>query len=321
MSIDRAIYNFIRRGKMPFMQGSIGSGPISIDSSGAMVKTGVGREFFVAGNWGSDTNDGSSWDKAFLTLAAAITANNADVAADKYGWATRNRIYLSADPTTESLTEFPAKCDVIGVGSCDAYHMPTIKGRHASTAEHLGCRWFNIRFRPEANGDVFTLSAYDNGMGFYGCQGVGVESGITTSNFIVTAACELLTVMDCDLDGAFANEVIYIGTGNASGLKIIGNRIREGAGDGIYIKTDATFSGVNGAGLIDKNVIHTAAVTINDVSQKCLVTRNRCISDAASGTGGVGAFVANTKLCSDNQITAAGITFMYPLAFDADGTT
>jgi len=321
MSIDRAIYNFIRRGKMPFMQGSIGSGPISVDSSGALLKTGVGREFFVAGNWGSDTNDGSSWDKAFLTLAAAITANNADVAADKYGWATRNRIYLSADPTTESLTEFPAKCDVIGVGSCDAYHMPTIKGRHASTAEHLGCRWFNIRFRPEAAGDIFTLSAYDNGMGFYGCQFVGVESTITSSNAIITAACELLTVEDCRFEGAFGNEVIYIGTGNASGLLIKDNIIREGAGDGIYVKTDATFANINGAGLIDRNVVHVATVTINDVSQKCLVTRNRCISDAASGTGGVGAFVANTKLCSDNQITAAGITFMYPLAFDADGTT
>ena len=321
MSMDKAIYNLIRRGVLPSLQGGTGGGPISVDSEGRLIRVGLGRNFFVAGNWGADTNDGSSWDKAFLTLEAAIEANNADVAADKYGWATRNNIYFTADPTTESLTEFPAKCDVIGVGSCDAYHMPTIKGRHASTAEHLGCAWYNIRFKPEANGDIFTLSAYDNGMEFHGCRGVGVESGITASNFIVSAACELLTVQGCQFNGAFANEVIYIGTGNASGLLIKDNIIREGAGDGIYIKTDATFANVDGAGLIDNNRIHVAAVTINDVSQKCLVSRNRCISDAASGTGGVGAFVANTKLCSDNQITAAGITFMYPLAFDADGTT
>jgi len=320
--MDKAIYNFVRRGIVPALQGlPLGGAPIGIDASGRLFKQGVGRDFYVAGNWGSDNNDGSSWEQAFLTLAKAITVSNADVAADKYGWATRNRIFVSADPTTESLTVFPAKCDIIGVGSCDAYDMPTLKGKHTSATEHLGCRWFNFRFRPNAAGDIFTLSAYDNGMGFYGCQFVGVESTITTSNAIITAACELLTVEGCQFDGAFGNEVIYIGTGNASGLKIRNNIIREGASDGVYVKTDATFTSVNGAGLIDNNVIHVAAITINDVSQKCLITRNRCISDAASGTGGVGVFVGNTKLCSDNQITAAGITFMYPLAFDADGTT
>ena len=321
MSLDKVLYNFARRGVLPLQQNGVGSGPLSLGENGRLLRTNVGREWFVAGNWGADTNDGLSWDTPFLTLAAAITANNTDVAADKYGWATRNRIYLSADPTTESLTTFPAKCDVIGVGSCDAYHMPTVKGRHTSTTEHLGCRWFNIRFRPEASGDIFTLSAYDNGMGFYGCQFVGVESTITTSNAIITAACELLTIEDCEFDGAFGAEVIYIGTGNASGLRIVGNTIKGGASDGIYIKTDATYNSVNGKGIIDNNRIYVAAVTINDVPKITLVTRNRCISVAASGTGGVGAFVANTKLCSDNQVTSDGITFMYPLAFDADGTT
>ena len=312
MSIDKSIYNLVRRGIMPTLQGGIGGGPISINSEGAIMRQGVGREFFVAGNWGSDSNEGDSWDAPFLTLAAAITANNADVAADKYGWATRNRIYFTADPSTESLTAFPAKCDVIGVGSCDAHPMPTLKGRHTSTVEHLGCRWFNIRFIPEAAGDIFTLSAYDNGMKFYGCQFVGVESTITTSNAIVTAACELITIEDCDFDGAFGNEVIYIGTGNASGLKIIGNRIRGGASDGIYIKTDATFASVNGAGIIKDNFIYVDLITINDVSSKCYIVGNRCISAADDGTAGAGNIVGNVKYGVDNVISGNDKTFLWP---------
>jgi hypothetical protein len=284
-----------------------------------------GMDYFVDNNYGSSAGTGLSWESPKKTLAQAITLSNANVLADARnygrGWATRNRIFYRADAETASLAVFPAKTDIIGVGSCDAYDKPTLKGRHTSSAEHLGCRWFNVRFRPEANGDLFTLSAYDNGMQFHGCSFVGSESTFTTSNAIVTAACELLVIDGCDFDGAFANEVIYIGTGNASGLKITNNIIRGGASDGIYIKTDATFSGVNGKALIDNNRIYVATITINDVSQLALVTRNRCISAAASGTGGVGAFVANTHLCSDNQITAAAITFMYPLAFDADGTT
>jgi len=283
-----------------------------------------GMDYFVDNNYGSTGGTGLSWEDPLKTLAAAITLSNANVLADKRnygrGWATRNRIFYRADAETASLAVFPAKCDIIGVGSCDAYDKPTLKGRHTSSTEHLGCRWFNVRFRPEANGDLFTLSAYDNGMQFHNCSFVGVESTFTSSNAIVTAACELLVIDGCDFDGAFANEVIYIGTGNASGIKIVNNNIRGGADAGIYIKTDATFSGVNGKALIDNNRIYVAKITINDVSQLALVTRNRCISDAASGTAGVGVFVANTKLCSDNQITAADITFMYPLAFDADGT-
>jgi len=280
-----------------------------------------GEVYFVDNNDGSDDNPGTSWETPFKTLAKAITVSNLNIGSGKATWAKRNTIYYSADPETASLTVFPAKCDIVGVGSCDAYDKPTLKGRHTSSAEHLGCRWFNVRFRPEANGDLFTLTAYDNGMQFHGCQFIGSESTFTTSNAIITAACELLVINGCDFDGAFANPVVYIGTGNASGIKITNNNIRGGADDGIYIKTDATFSGVNGKALIDNNRIYVAKITINDVSGLCLITRNRCISAAASGTAGVGAFVGTTALCSDNQVTAAGITFMYPLAFDADGTT
>jgi hypothetical protein len=146
--LDKVLYNFARRGIVPTLQGGVGGGPISVDSEGRLIRTGVGREFFVSNNFGVDTNDGSSWDKAFKTLAAAITANNADIAADKYGWDSRNRIYLTSGPTTETLVAFPNKCDVIGVGSCDANDKPMVTGHHAPVnAGNYGTRWINIWLR------------------------------------------------------------------------------------------------------------------------------------------------------------------------------
>ena len=59
MSVDKAIYNLVRRGILPTLQGGVGSGPLSIDSEGKIIRQNVGRQFFVAGNWGDDTNDGS----------------------------------------------------------------------------------------------------------------------------------------------------------------------------------------------------------------------------------------------------------------------
>jgi len=80
-----------------------------------------GDVFYVENNAGLDTNDGSTWALAFKTLSAAVTASNASIAdADMTGYAARNTIFVKADALLEDLTVFPAKCDVVGAGSCDA---------------------------------------------------------------------------------------------------------------------------------------------------------------------------------------------------------
>ena len=107
MSLDKVLYNFARRGIMPWMKGIIGSGPLSVDSQGRMIAMEVGKSYYVAGNYGDDTADGSSWDKALKTVAAAIALNNTNIAASKYGWAARNKIYISGDTFEETLVAFP----------------------------------------------------------------------------------------------------------------------------------------------------------------------------------------------------------------------
>jgi hypothetical protein len=317
MGLDKALYNFTRRGVMPTMLGGVGSGPIGIDAEGRMIRSGVGREFFVAGNWGLDTNDGSSWDKAFKTLAAAITANNADVAADKYGWATRNKIYLSADPTTENLVAFPDKCDVIGVGSCDAYIMPRIKGNHAPVnAGNYGTRFFNIQFIPATSADIVTLASTSSGVHFIGCDFLGVYGAATAPSAIQTTACELVQIIDCNFAGAFSGDIIDICAGTVSGMRIIGNTICGGANDGIVVSGVATVSGVSDRGIIADNFIQVAGVTLDTRAVSVFnVYGNHLISAEAVGSG---SYVIDLTYASDNWLTGADVMVPIPTYVNAD---
>jgi len=303
MSLDKSLYNFARRGVMPTFQGGVGSDPMSMGSDGRLLRTSVGREFFVAGNWGSNTNDGSSWDKAFLTLAAAITANNADVAADKYGWATRNRIYLSSDTTTETLVAFPNKCDVIGVGSYDANDRPGITGQHAPVASgHQGSRWINIWWKsPATAAPIITLTSASAGVQLIDCVFDGVVGTVTHA--ISATASTFLKVLDCKFIGGFATADIYL-AGACVDVEIARNIMMGSAGDGILTHSGTT---VAYGGTIHDNFIAATSEAINDVSSKFYLYNNRGITAAAQGTAGAGCIVGGAKMMQDNRISASDV--------------
>lgn len=289
MGLDKALYNFARRGIVPALQNVVGSGPISVDSAGKLITTDVGRTWFVSGNFGSDNNDGSSWDKAFATLAAAITANNADVAADKYGWATRNKIYLSADTTTESLVAFPNKCDVIGVGSYDANDQPGITGMHAPVnSGNYGTRFFNIWFKGTAVASpIVTLASTSSGIQFVGCTFDATAGTITYA--ISATASPFLKVIGCDFRGAFATGVIYFGAGEAGRTIIEGNVMSGSLGKGIVLASTTTASW---AMIARGNFIQCAGQWVDDDSDSgngiLYVIDNRAITaiDCATYTAG-----------------------------------
>ena len=312
MSMDKAIYNFVRRGRMPFMQSGIGSGPLSVDSDGRLTKVGVGREFFVAGNWGADTNDGSCWEKAFLTLAAAVTANNADVAADKYGWATRNKIYLSADTTTETLVAFPNKCDVIGVGSYDANDKPGITGNHAPVnAANYGTKFINVWFKAVATASpLITLASSSSGIQFIGCTFDASVGTVTTG--ITATASPFLKVIGCELFGTFATGYIAFGAGEAGGTLIEGNWMHGSSGLGISANsTTASYQA-----LIKDNIINlvTTGLAVDDNTDLLYLVGNRC-SNAATLTnyaGYTGILDVNIARCIDNICMGADVSMRVP---------
>jgi hypothetical protein len=276
---------------------------------GAFQKDFSGSTYYIDNNSGSDGNTGKSWSKAFKTLAKAVTVSNLDIARGADRWARRNTIFYAADSETATLTVLPAKCDVIGMGSCDANYMASIKGNHAPLVEHLGCRFFNVRFRPATAAIIWTLTNASNGLGFFDCQFVGSESTITATSAISTTAVEMLTVRGSSFDGAFSADVIAIGAGNASGLKILYNEIKGAANDGIVIDTGATYSNVNSKALIKGNTIHCAGCTIKDVPDTAIVVQNDLISAAATGTASLD---INIRLAARNWITDATKGALYP---------
>lgn len=312
--LDSALYNFARRGVMPRMQGGVGGGPLSLDSDGKLIRAGIGREFFVAGNWGVDTNDGSSWDKAFKTLAAAIAANNADVAADKYGWATRNRIYLSAGTTTETLVAFPNKCDVIGVGSYDANDKPGITGHHAPVnAGNYGTRFINIWFKGvKTASPIITLASSTSGCQFIGCTFDGAVGTLTLA--IQATASPFLKVIDCDFFGPFATGYIKFGAGESAGTLIEGNRMAGSSGYGILNLSTTTSSYPS---YLKNNIITvvTTGICIDDDADLWFTVGNRCANGATltNYAGRTGIVDLNEDKAIDNICTGADISVRVPL--------
>lgn len=258
-----------------------------------------GKQYFVAGNYGSDGNTGLSWDDAFKTVAAAITASNANIAASSRGWAARNTIFISGDYFDEDLVAFPAKCDVIGVGSYDANLMPGLYGNHApvNTSDY-GSRWFNVMFTSGAVASpLITLTNAASGPAFVKCK---FRANAATTTGITATAVPGLQVLNCDFDGAFATAYISVAAGEAGGLRIVGNTMVDAAAVGILVNSATTASW---AAVIKDNFIQAATITIDDNSDLMYVINNELISLAAGATVGT---MANEMQCDLNVFRASG---------------
>lgn len=270
-----------------------------------------GEVYFVENNAGYDGNDGKSWNKAFKTLSVAITASNANIAASSKGWAARNTIFLKADRLVEDLVAFPSKCDVIGVGSCDAFKMPGISGNHAPVNTYYGTRFINVRFEPKTTAtDIITLTNSGSGCEFNGCVFEGVFAAITAPSAIDSTAHHLLKIINCDFNGAFSTDVIDIGAGESSGTRIVGNRINGGADNGIVITGVATIANLGWNGIIANNFIQVADKVIDTrATSVFLCYDNICISGEALGAG---SYVIDLTYAARNCITGNDVSVYVP---------
>jgi len=265
--------------------------------------------FYVDANAGVDTNDGKSWEYAFKTLAVAMAASHADIAADSTGWAARNRIFYKGDPTAtadaETLTALAQKTDIIGVGSTDWKAKPQLIGNHTvdATVSYMGCRFFNMMFKGPVlvGGDIFTLTG-QHGIGFIGCEFMG-DSTTPATAAVVATACVGLHFIDSVTKGAFGDAVIELGAGQADDF-LVKRCFIQGGNMGVDISGSATF--VAGKyGRIEDSTIATTVACINDAEAKTYVTNNRLFTAAAEGTLMDGAIVCNIKLAQDNRITTS----------------
>ena len=290
--------------------------PHGISSFGVPI-FGTGRDisgstFFVDNNSGLDSNDGSSWERAFKTMARAVTINNIDIARGSDRWARRNTIYYCADTETADLVAFPNKCDVIGCGSYDANTKPGITGNHVPVNEgNYGTRFINVWFKAPADASpIVTLASTTSGCQFIDCT---FSATATTTIGIQATASPFLKVTNCRFEGAFVTSYMTFGTGEAGGTEIVGNTMVDAAAAGIVVGSGMTSSW---ASVIKGNFIQAATLVINDDSNTTglfFVVDNDLISTASATTGYVASIDINLLRSAHNYLTCADIACLYPI--------
>lgn len=310
--LDKMLYNFARNKQIP---GLSGGGILAADSSGRLYTMGAGKTYYVENNSGLDTNDGSSWEKGFKTLAKALAVSHANIALKSTTWAARNTIYVIGDSVTEDLTALAQKTDIIGCGSCDHEWSARLLGEHAiGTTSYMGCRFINMQFKGKAAGsDIFTIPTEQSGIGFIGCDFDGNTATACTAAIVATAV-ESLTIQNCVFRGPFSDAVIEMGAGESNSLMIRDNII-QGANIGIDISGTLTTS--VRAGWIIGNYIKSTLACINDASSKLHIIGNRGITLAAKGVSLAGAIVGAVALSLDNRF---GTSDANNVVWPANGT-
>ena len=264
------------------------------------------RDYFVDLNV-TASGDGTSWSKAFGTIAAAITASNISIGlAGNRWWARRNRIFVLGDGIDEDLTVLPEKTDVIGIGS-DLFPFPRIIGNHAFSVAKVGVRLINLGFYTSATGDLMSFPLSCHGLQILDCF---MHPGTTSAKAIeITSSAHVRIIGNTITVGAGAMANIF-----GVGISIEGTVCHDTIIDGNTITSTVGVHVVEAGAaamgsVINGNNIRAVGFTINEASDDFRITNNTLISDATddgTGTGG-GALAINcsTLLANGNRMTSA----------------
>jgi len=269
------------------------------------------QDYFVDGN-ALISEVGTHQDTPMTTLAEAIAASNISIAlSSNRWWARRNRIFVCGDRLDEDLTTFPTKCDIIGVGSCDAFQGVGILGNHTPTGEHYGTRWINCNFFPGASLDIMTLGNAGSGIEFLACRFLGAWGAFTAPSAFQFTGHAMAKVIGNIFEGAFSGDVIDICAGDASGMKIIGNEIVGGANDGIVVSGVATVVGATSRGVIRDNFIQVAAVCLDTRATSVFNVYNNNMISAAAATSPE-SYTIDLTHASNNYLTGNSVSIVIP---------
>lgn len=269
----------------------------------------TGSVYYVDGNI-EDAGDGSTWEKAFDSLAQAMNASHDDIAlSSKRNWAGRNTIYLKADSITEDITIFADKTDIIGVGAKDSYDRPCIVGNHVPTTG-LSTRFFNVQFRGAiaSGGVIITLSSSSSGIVFNNCHFNGWSTTPATIGLKSTASPRL-RVEGCEFLGEFSTAAIHLLTGDGNGTMIRGNIIQSA---GIGIDIDSGFNSDNEHAFCIANIIASTGLGIDDDADSGMFfVDNRIMS---AGTIGGNSYDFSGPYSCGNIISGSNTATTWPLA-------
>lgn len=172
-----------------------------------LFPVGVNNVWYVDSTNGSDSYSGESWDDAFATVDAAITANNATI-----DWSTTpdryNAIFIAPGVYAENLTHFPYYCYVIGCGvrgtDTQTEIHPTTGSCFAGTM--LGTIFINIRFEVNTAVPCLDVGICNNSQ-IIGCTFTNGAAVAATA--VDTDNCTHLWVDDCDVESGQLTGMAY----------------------------------------------------------------------------------------------------------------
>lgn len=283
---------------------------VTITPSGLLPANIEGNCYYVEANAGDDDNDGLSWDSAYATLAVALAASHANIAAGSSGWAARNTIFIKGDTLTEDLTKLAQKTTIVGCGSCDGTSPARILGHHViDTGAYIGCRFVNVAFIGKAAtaAPIITLVTQQAGAEFVNCMFLANTS--TTTAITATAVTDL-KILGSSFYGSwvsgFATAAISLGAGSGNRTIISDNLIENSAAKGILVDAGRT----GGGSFIIRNQIYCHTIAVDDPSSTFYTIDNRGVSDA-----NVGATTWNAAAAKgiNNLFTSANGVYGYPV--------
>ena len=176
------------------------------------------EQFHVDGKDGSDNYNGLSFDRAFASIEAAITAMNGRIDWSESPWARADVLYIAPGKYEENLTSLPYGCSVIGLG--DAFDLNgergvTIKptsGSPVDCTSIINSRLENLCFESPDTNPIFQVDNFNRNV--------------------------LVDILLCGLPGASPTttkglEIVKDMTGNR-----LSNIVIQVARNGIYVVTD-----------------------------------------------------------------------------------
>lgn len=279
------VINMFNYFKKALVLGGTWQSPFAINSG----HVSTGSVYYVDGNIAT-AGDGSTWEKAFDSLAQAMAASHDDIAlSSKRNWAGRNTIYVKGDEITEDYTTMAQKTDIIGVGSNDGYKKAGINGKWviSDTVSYLGCRFYNLMFTDTGANAIFDMDT-QGGIEFHDCL---FDSSALTTIGVNVKDCSFLIVNKCEFSVVsatlgFATACIQVDDGDNSiyGCRITNNTM-QGYAIGIDWDDTASYNC-----WINDNYIYSTGLTIDCESDDVLVINNRLMTaidcdSYAIGTG------------------------------------
>ena len=252
----------------------------------------------------TSSGNGRTWQRAFKTIAEAITANNADIDWGETPWNVDNWIFIAQGEYAEALTSIPHSCHMVGcgvLGTDGAVEIHPAAGA-CMAGTGLNLTLHNIRFEVTDANPVLDFGTCNNVL-IEGCEIVCGVAGTGTHGISTENATHLRLWNNSfqfgGASGGFSHG-IYAAGGADKYLHhsdIRGNIIQglRDAGTGIYIQNTCTATNT----IIRDNIIKvpTTGKGIDDNNGGSLCVHNWIsvagAGDAIEHAGGAGMTIDN----------------------------